>query len=283
MAFSGHRARKRFGQHWLWDAAVLRAIADAAELGDDDLVLEIGPGRGALTERLLAAPVAGVRAIELDRDLLAGLRHRFGDQARLTLIEGDVLRVPLTPDGAMPATKVVANIPYNTTAPLLGRLLGTIQRPRRPPFRKLVLLLQKEVAQRLHAGEGSSSFSALSVRIQLLMRCMPVCDVPPRCFQPPPKVQSQVVVLEPRSEESALDPAVAATTDRLLRCAFAARRKMLRNTLGALLTPELLADAAREAAVDPGQRPQEIAPAQWVSLARAVHNSGKLERRHSDG
>ena len=123
MSFSGHTARKRFGQHWLRDERVLDQILEASDLQAADRVLEVGPGRGALTERLLRSQAAAVHAVELDRDLVAGLRDRFGSDSRFSLCEGDVLDVPLTlPDNA-DATKVVANIPYNITGPLLDRRL----------------------------------------------------------------------------------------------------------------------------------------------------------------
>ena len=128
MSFSGHTARKRFGQHWLRDERVLDRILEASELGATDRVLEVGPGRGALTERLLRSQAAAVHAVELDRDLVAGLRDRFGSEPRFSLCEGDVLDVPLVlPDQGL-ATKVVANIPYNITGPLLDRLIGQIGR-----------------------------------------------------------------------------------------------------------------------------------------------------------
>ena len=147
MSFTGHTARKRFGQHWLRDAAVLDRILEAAELQPQDRVLEVGPGRGALTERLLASPAAAVHAVELDRDLVAGLRQRFDDQPRFSMTQGDVLEVPLLLPDARPAGKVVANIPYNITGPLLERLIGRLDRPVDPPYQRLVLLVQQEVAQ----------------------------------------------------------------------------------------------------------------------------------------
>ena len=129
MSFSGHTARKRFGQHWLRDARVLDQIVSAARLQQDDRVLEVGPGRGALTERLLASAAAQIHAIELDRDLVQGLHDRFGAQSRFSLREGDVLEAPLhLGDGGF-ANKVVANIPYNITGPLLC-LLYTSPSPR---------------------------------------------------------------------------------------------------------------------------------------------------------
>ena len=273
MAFQGHRARKRFGQHWLTDATVLDRIVAAAELEEGERVLEVGPGRGALTERLLAAPIAALRAVELDRDLVAGLRERFGGDPRFTLVEGDALEVPLIPeDGPAPRT-VVANIPYNITGPLLERLVGRLDRPHDPPYRRLVLLVQQEVGERIRARPGSSAFSALSVRLQLLARCTCVCAVPPRCFQPPPKVMSEVVRLDPLPAQERPEPALAAAVEQLLRRCFAARRKMLRNTLAGLLpAPELLA-LAEAAGVQLEQRPQELAPERWLALAAGLNRT----------
>jgi len=266
MTFAAHRTRKRFGQHWLKDERVLDQILAAAELSGDDTVLEVGPGRGALTERLLASPAADVRAVELDRDLVEGLRERFAADPRFELTEGDVLAVPLPEAGI-----VVANIPYNITGPLLERLVGRLDRPVATPYRRLVLLMQQEVGERIRARAGSSAYSALSVRMQLLARCRSVCLVPPRCFQPPPKVMSEVVAIDPLPPEQQLDPALARTVESLLRRCFAARRKMLRNTLAGLQPPELLATLTAEAGIALEQRPQEVAPAAWVALAAGLN------------
>jgi 16S rRNA (adenine1518-N6/adenine1519-N6)-dimethyltransferase len=268
MTFSAHRARKRFGQHWLVDQAVLDRIVAAAVIEPGDTLLEIGPGRGALTERLLASPAAAVAAVELDRDLLQGLRQRFAAEPRFALVAGDALEVPLPP-----ADKVVANIPYNITGPLLERLVGRLDRPVSPPYRRLVLLVQQEVGERIRCAPGSSAYSALSVRMQLLGRCSTVCPVPPRCFQPPPKVQSEVIAIDPLPEVERLEPAVARRVEQLLRRCFAARRKMLRNTLAGLLPPEGLAELAAAAGFSLEQRPQELAPAAWVALAAGLNRS----------
>jgi 16S rRNA (adenine1518-N6/adenine1519-N6)-dimethyltransferase len=270
MAFAGHRARKRFGQHWLIDPKVLDAIVAAAEIQPQDRVLEVGPGRGALTARLLASPAAEIRAVELDRDLVAGLRDRFGADPRFRLIEGDVLAVPLHGPGDPPATKVVANIPYNITGPLLERLLGRPDAPVTPPFRSLVLLLQQEVARRIGADAGSSCYSSLSVRVQLMARCRAVCPVPPRCFKPPPRVMSEVLVIEPLAPEQWLPAPLAREVDRLLRRCFAARRKMLRNTLAGMVPAPRLEEIAKDAGVDLRQRPQDLPPRRWVALAEAL-------------
>lgn len=271
MSAAGVRARKRFGQHWLVDATVLDRIVAAAELGPDDRVLEVGPGRGALSERLLASPLQALLAVELDRDLVAGLRRRFDADRRFHLVEGDALEVPLALEGEPSPNKVVANIPYNITGPLLERLVGRLERPVLPPYARLVLLVQQEVGERIRAAPGSSACSALTVRMQLLARCRSVCAVPPRCFQPPPKVMSEVILLEPHPPALLLPPALARPVEGLLRRCFAARRKMLRSSLAGLLpVPELVALAA-EAGIDLSQRPQELAPAQWVALATGLN------------
>jgi 16S rRNA (adenine1518-N6/adenine1519-N6)-dimethyltransferase len=135
----------------------------------------------------------------------------------------------------------------------------------------LVLLVQQEVGERIRARPGSSAFSALSVRMQLLARCSSVCPVPPRCFQPPPKVMSEVVALDPLPPEQRLDPALAKTVEMLLRRCFAARRKMLRNTLAGLVPPDGLQAWTDGAEVGLQQRPQEIAPDRWVRLAAGLN------------
>ena len=277
MAFSGHHARKRFAQHWLIDAAVLTQILDAADVQPDDRLLEVGPGRGALTERLLASSASAVHAIELDRDLVSGLRQRFADQARFSLQEGDVLSVPLTLADGRAATKVVANIPYNITGPLLERLLGRLDRPVDHPYQRLVLLLQKEVAQRIRALPGQSCFSALSVRLQLLARCTTVCPVPPRSFKPPPKVHSEVILIEPLAPEQRLEPLLAKRVESLLRQAFLARRKMLRNTLAKVLPAAELNALADDLGISLQQRPQELSPATCVELARGLNRADLVD------
>jgi len=168
---------------------------------------------------------------------------------------------------------VVANIPYNITGPLLERLVGRLDRPHDPPYRRLVLLVQQEVGERIRARPGSSAFSALSVRMQLLARCTSVCAVPPRCFQPPPKVMSEVVRLDPLLPEERPEPALSRTVEQLLRRCFAARRKMLRNTLAGLLPTAELLQLAAAAGVQLEQRPQELAPERWLALAAGLNRA----------
>lgn len=272
-AFGSHRPRHRFAQHWLTDPEVLRHIVTAAELTPADHVLEVGPGRGVLTEALLASAAATVTAVELDRDLVAGLQQRFGANPRFHLQTGDILTVPLPPAGPPGPNKVVANIPYNITGPLLERLVGRLDRPVTPPYSRLVLLVQKEVGERICAKAGDSAFSALSVRMQLLGRTRGICPVPPRCFQPPPKVHSEVIAVDPFPPEQRLPQELAVAVEQLLRRAFAARRKMLRNTLAGVCAEGELGSLALEAGVNLQARPQDLSPQQWVKLAASLNRA----------
>jgi 16S rRNA (adenine1518-N6/adenine1519-N6)-dimethyltransferase len=274
--FSTHRARHRFGQHWLVDQGVLHRIVEAAAITAADQVLEVGPGRGVLTEALLASPAAAVLAVELDRDLVEGLRQRFGADPRFTLLSGDILTLPLPPPGPGGPTKVVANIPYNITGPLLERLLGRLDRPVTPPWSRLVLLVQREVGERIRATAGTSPYSALSVRLQLLGDCRSICAVPPSCFQPPPRVHSEVIAIDPFPPSQRLPEAEAAALERLLRRAFAARRKMLRNSLAGLAPEDTLAGLAEEVGVSLRERPQDLSPSRWVALATRLNRANLL-------
>ncbi len=275
MSFSGHIPRKRFGQHWLRDEVVLEKIVAAADLQPLDRVLEIGPGRGALTEKLLSSSVAQVHAIELDRDLVKGLKKRFSAQPRFSLQEGDALFDTLIPFNGEPANKVVANIPYNITGPLLERLLGRLGSPAEGKYQKLVLLMQKEVAQRILSLPGQTTFSAMTVRLQLLASCKSVCEVPPSSFIPAPKVYSEVIVLEPLEAKERLDFDLEKRIERLVRVAFLSRRKKLRNTLGRICSLDELEGLIDELGISLDQRPQEVAPMRWVELAKGLE---KLER-----
>lgn len=185
------------------------------------MAIEIGPGRGALTAPLLAR-AHRVVAIELDPALAAALRQKYEANARLTVVEGDVLGVDLT---QWPATVIAGNLPYYITSPILEKVL-----PLPPPLRQAVFLVQKEVARRLAAAPGSRDYGYLSVFTQLYARPELLFTVPPGAFQPPPKVDSAVVrlTLEPRAAELGVDPGAFL---RFAGACFAQKRKMLRNNL----------------------------------------------------
>ena len=273
-----HIPRKRFGQHWLKDQGVLNQIVKAAELNPDDCVLEVGPGKGALTEKLIESQARFIQAIELDRDLVVGLKKRFSHQSKFSLKEGDVLSAPLEAENGLIINKVVANIPYNITGPLLKRLIGDLGKAPENSFETLVLLMQKEVAQRIVALPGNSSFSALTVRIQLLAKCHDICDVSSKCFQPSPKVDSKVVLFKPFLS---IDPEfyeIGALLDKLLKLAFSSRRKKLRNTIGSFITSnDQLKEFFDYRGISLDQRPQEISPSNWFAFAKALKETCVIE------
>ena len=273
-----HIPRKRFGQHWLTDQSVLDQIVKAAKLSSDDCVLEVGPGKGALTEKLIESQAGFIQAIELDRDLVVGLKKRFSHNNKFSLREGDILSAPLDAENGQIINKVVANIPYNITGPLLKRLIGELGKAPENNFETLVLLMQKEVAHRILSLPGNSNFSALSVRIQLLAKCQDVCDVPSRCFTPAPKVDSKVVLIKPFRARDQRDVDIGRLLEKLLKLAFSGRRKKLRNTIGSFVTSS---DQVKEFLAHRGisldQRPQEISPSNWFDLAKALKETSVIK------
>jgi 16S rRNA (adenine1518-N6/adenine1519-N6)-dimethyltransferase len=215
-------ANKRLGQHFLIDPNIVRKIVALAAIRPDETVLEIGPGRGALT-RVLCERAARVIAIELDRDLATRLRETHADCGNLELHQGDALAYPY--HSLPPRTVVVANLPYNVSSPILFALLEARDR-----FDRLILMLQTEVAQRLAARPGSKDYGVLSVLAQAMADIAVEFRVAPTCFQPPPDVSSSIVRLTiPRRVPIAIPDQAAFT--RTVRAAFAHRRKTLVNSL----------------------------------------------------
>jgi 16S rRNA (adenine1518-N6/adenine1519-N6)-dimethyltransferase len=264
--------RKQFGQHWLRSEAALRKIVESAALTPQDRVLEIGPGMGALT-RCLLPKVGAVVAVEIDRDLCQVLVQKFGAQDNFLLLSGDILSLDL---GAALANfprfqhpcKVVANIPYNITGPILETLLGSIDQPKIPAFESLVLLVQKEVAERLTAQPASKAYGALSVRIQYLATCDWMAAVPAKAFYPPPKVDSAVIRLCPRPHQP--EAANPRFLDTLVKLGFATRRKMLRNNLKSLVDRDRLTRILEQLEVNPQVRAEDLSVAQWVALSNQL-------------
>jgi 16S rRNA (adenine1518-N6/adenine1519-N6)-dimethyltransferase len=264
--------RKRFGQHWLRSPHILTQIVAAANLSQGDRLLEIGPGTGLLTQRLLPL-VNSLIAVEIDRDLHTLLAKTFCNQPSLLLLEADCLTIDLGaiaqqyPDWGYP-NKVVANIPYYITGPILEKLLGTIVHPYPRPFDSLVLLIQREVADRLCAQAGSKTFGALSVRVQYLATCELICPVPANAFEPPPKVESAVVRLTPRAF-----PVVAENTvwlEHLIKQGFSAKRKMLRNNLKGIMERDRLLAELEALGLCPEVRAEDINVEQWVRLSNQL-------------
>ena len=272
----GLRASHARSQNFLADPDVLQAILDLAGTGPGERVLEIGPGLGILTGGLLDGG-ATVTAIELDRGLAAYLRIRFAEPlaaGRLTLVEGDALDQELLTIVEAPF-EVVANLPYHVTSPILHRLLGGRPRPRR-----LVLMLQLEVAERIAAAPGSMSY--LSAFVQYHAEVEIARRVPASAFEPAPKVESAVVVLRPREDVPLGEPG-GPPEDRLWRlvqAGFRERRKMLRNVLPRQLPiDQATADAALAGIGIAGdRRPQTLSVDDWIALLGALPELGADRR-----
>ncbi len=268
----GIQPRKRFGQHWLRSDLALAQILAAAQLTSGDRLLEIGPGLGVLTHQLLEQGQS-VIAVEIDRDLCVKLTQRFGDRPNFRLLQGDFLNLSFTdyqdcwPD-FFPINKVVANIPYNITGPILEKLLGTIAKPLQPAYESLVLLMQKEVADRLVARPGTKAYNGLSVRMQYLAQVDWIAEVPRTAFKPPPQVSSAIMRLRPYQRENpAQNPSFL---EQLVKLGFANRRKMLRNNLKGLMDIDRLLTALERLKINPEARAEEISLEQWIELSNLL-------------
>jgi len=266
------KTRKQFGQHWLHDERVLKQIVAAAELRVSDRVLEIGPGTGILTRQLLPL-VESLLAVEVDRDLCELLSKKLGQRTNFLLLQGDFLTLDVEtllqpfPSFQNP-NKIVANIPYNITGPILEQVLGTIAHPNPNPYETIVLLVQKEIAERLQAKPGSKTYGALSVRIQYLAACELICPVPARAFSPPPKVDSAVIRLRPRVPDVlATKPAML---QQLVTLGFATRRKMLRNNLKGVIDRDDLSTILEALNSHPQARAEDLSLAQWIALSNQL-------------
>ncbi len=277
---AGLRARHALSQNFLADADVLEAILEAAGPLPGDRVLEIGPGLGLLTGGLLRAG-AQVTAVELDRGLAAFLRDQFApalEDAQLTLVEGDALDQDLT-QLLEPPYDVVANLPYHITSPILHALLGEPPRPGR-----LVLMVQREVAERIAAPPGKMSY--LSVFVQYHAKVRIAFRVPPDAFEPEPAVDSAVIVVEPFDADDRLSPEDEDSLWRLVQAAFRERRKMIHNVLSRQLPVDGTRVTAALAAtgIDPDRRPQTLAVGEWLALREALGPIGtdRRGRRASD-
>ena len=271
---AGLRAQHRFSQNFLADPDVLEAILAEADPRPGRRILEIGPGLGLLTGGLLASG-ATVTAVELDRGLAAFLRERFEGQlsvGALRLIEGDALDQDLV-HLVEPPYDVVANLPYHITSPILHALLG---RPPRPD--RLVLMVQREVAERIAARPGKMSYLSVFVQYHAWVRI--AFGVPPTAFEPEPAVDSAVIVVEPYDADDRLDPEAEDELWRLVQAAFRERRKMIHNVLARQLPVDAgqVAAALAAAHIDPERRPQTLAVGEWLALREALGPLGSDRR-----
>ncbi|HEU4620943.1 MAG TPA: 16S rRNA (adenine(1518)-N(6)/adenine(1519)-N(6))-dimethyltransferase RsmA [Burkholderiaceae bacterium] len=272
---SDHRARKRFGQNFLVDGAVIEAIVDAIAPRAGDRIVEIGPGLAALTRALLQRlprQDRPLRVIEIDRDLVARLRRDF-HQDDLAIHEGDALDVNFTAlaRDAHGPLRIVGNLPYNISSPLLFHLATHVDAVVDQHF-----MLQREVVERMIAEPGSSAFGRLSVMLQVRYAMEQVLDVPPEAFDPAPKVHSAVVRMQPLARDAwgLLDAELFA---RIVAAGFSQRRKMLRNTLAEYFA-EVGEDTAIALGVLPTARAEAIGVSTWVAFTNAVVRSRAAQR-----
>ena len=250
-----HQARKRFGQHFLTDGYIIDSIVRAIDPRPGQALVEIGPGLGALTQPVVER-AGKLTVIELDRDLAARLRKR----PELNVVESDVLKVdfPALSDGLGGAKlRVMGNLPYNISTPILFHLLGSAHRVEDQHF-----MLQKEVVDRMAAGPGSKVYGRLSVMLQWRYDIEALFDVPPESFDPPPQVDSAIVRMVPLPAPAAVD---VARFETMVQVAFSQRRKLLRHALGAWLTAQ-----GYEGNFNLQRRAEEVPVAEFVALALSL-------------
>lgn len=244
--------RKRFGQHFLKDQTILQRILKTIAPQSSDHIVEIGPGKGALTTWLLTSH-CHLSLIEIDRDLCDFLNHRFTEEKILTLYQGDVLKFDFSTLGS--ALRVVGNLPYNISTPLLFKLLDHLSL-----IVDMHFMFQYEVAKRLVAPVGGSDYGRLSVMVQYFCHNCLLFEVPPEAFSPPPRVVSAFVQMIPRTDREPVDTRIFAA---VVREAFSHRRKNISNALKALIDPRQLSKV-----IDPTRRPQELTVEDFIKICK---------------
>lgn len=256
----GHRGRKRFGQHFLTDPGVIDAIVRAINPGSDDTVVEIGPGKGAITD-LLARQAGHLHAVELDRDLVSKIRKKYAGDSSVTIHAADALSFDFAKLGNR--LRIVGNLPYNISTPLLFHLMN---------FRECILdmyfMLQKEVVDRMAAGPGSKTYGRLSIMLGCHLQVEPLFDVDRLAFDPPPEVTSAFVRLDPLPD-GAFDILDEALFSKLVAAAFSKRRKTLRNAL----RDEAEVSELEAVGIDPALRPEQVSIAEYAALSNHIARS----------
>jgi len=262
------RAKKRWGQHFLISPPVVERVLQLADITAEDRVLEIGPGLGALTERLLQL-AERVVAVEIDARLAALLRQRLGDDPRLQVIEADVLAVDLAEIITGGRWKVVGNLPYYITSPILKKFLESAL-----PLQSLTLMMQKEVAQRLAASPGGKDYGLLTVAVQYYARVLPGGVVSPGCFWPQPEVESALLKLLPGQQE-AVEVCSREAFFEVARALFGQRRKIMGNALqslkGVALERRELDRRIRRTGIDPGRRGETLSLPEIALLTNSIY------------
>ena len=271
MNFKERFTKKRFGQHWLINEKILEKIRQTANLDEDDFILEIGPGRGALTSRLLDSKIRGLHAVELDKDLIEFLTTKFSVNEKFSLQQGDILKINFE-NSKYEFTKVVANIPYNISSPILEKFLGGLGEERKNNIKNIIFLMQKDIVDRIIANEGDSNNGAISTRIKLISTVEKICDISPSAFYPEPKVYSSLVVFKPLPSNLRLDFKLEKYIDNLLKVTFSARRKKIKNTITSILSKEDIERIEIDSGISFDLRPQDLSIEQWIKIAKLCIN-----------
>ncbi len=256
-----HIPRKRFGQNFLKDPAILDAIIDAISPEPEDILVEIGPGMGAMTERLLPY-LKRMDAVELDRDLVALLQKKFKDRP-LTIHQGDALTFDFQSFQSNPEQKIriAGNLPYNISTPLLFHLMTFADIVQDQHF-----MLQKEVVERMAAEHGSKAYGRLSIMLQWRYDIDMLFTVPPTAFDPAPKVDSAIVRMIPKETPAPCNPE---NLGKVVTQAFSQRRKIIRNTLAPLFSETAL----ERYGIDPAKRPEQLTLEQFISLSNQLQET----------
>lgn len=265
----GHQARKRFGQNFLHDDNVIRNIVKSIRPKVGDNMVEIGPGMGAITEHLLDATEGYLNVVEIDRDLIPGLKVKFFNQPGFKINEADALQFDfMTLKNDERPLRIVGNLPYNISTPLIFHLLTYAG-----DVKDMHFMLQKEVVQRMAAGPGDNNYGRLSIMSQYFCQVQHMFDVGPEAFQPAPKVDSAIVRLVPYKT---LPHPVKhhKTLENIVRQSFSMRRKTLRNNLKTIISDEQLASLD----IDASLRPERLSLAEYVRISDFVFDNGGFQK-----
>ncbi|MCP4188135.1 MAG: 16S rRNA (adenine(1518)-N(6)/adenine(1519)-N(6))-dimethyltransferase RsmA [Gammaproteobacteria bacterium] len=254
-----HRARKRFGQHFLHDRNIIDKILRAIDVTEGDNFLEIGPGQGALTFPLLQR-CKNLIAVELDRDLIPLLTNRASAFGELQVINADILKFELTSIANTTAFRIVGNLPYNISTPLMFHLLESIAL-----IKDMHFMVQKEVAQRIVAPVGDKHYGRLSIMMQYRCACQYLFDVRPGSFTPPPKVDSAIIRLLPHARPI-FEVGDIELFSNIVRSAFAQRRKTISNSLKSIVD----ADIFEQCEIDKGMRAENLSGRQYASITNKL-------------
>lgn len=258
-----HRPRKRFGQHFLRDPRVIERIVASINPQSGDSLVEIGPGEGVLSAPLLERS-GRLQVVELDRDLAASLAQRLGNPPGLVIHQADALAFDFASLAKEGPIRVVGNLPYNISTPLMFHLFASGE-----SIADMVFMLQKEVVDRLVADPGSRQYGRLSVMAGFYCEMDHLFDVPPDAFEPPPKVDSSIIRMVPKHLSEG-DRALLPALEAIVRTSFGQRRKTLRNSLKSLLS----ADQIEATGIDPAARPETLSLEEFSALA-LKHSSGE--------